>query len=105
MSLSLKLSIRGPAAAEKTSKLQVALNITSNGGKAVNGTLQFNLKDVISNDVMKSKTTKEISIPASGFSQNFNVGDFFDTPKTGAYLLTASVNGNTSNELPIKILL
>jgi hypothetical protein len=38
--------------------------------------------------------------------ENYNLGDFFDTPKTGAYLAKAYYNNSTaSNELAVKILL
>eukprot|EP01115_Flamella_aegyptia_P002494 TRINITY_DN136567_c0_g1_i1.p1 TRINITY_DN136567_c0_g1~~TRINITY_DN136567_c0_g1_i1.p1 ORF type:complete len:109 (-),score=11.15 TRINITY_DN136567_c0_g1_i1:28-354(-) len=103
--LGLKLSIRGAAAASKTSQLQVLLNITNNSGRTINGNLQMSLKDVISNEFVKPKTESSISVPASGFSQQFNLGEFFDTPKTGAYLVTATLNGSSSNQLSVKILL
>ena len=105
--LTLKLTIRGAAAAGKTSQIQMALNITNESGRTVNGTLQFSMKDVISNDMLrpKAEASQEVSIPSSGFSKQYNLGDFFDTPKTGAYLVTATLNGNNSNPLSIKMLL
>lgn len=104
--LTLKLSIRGAAAAPKTSQIQVALSITNTSGRTVTGSVEWTLKDVISNDIIKAKTpTASVTIPASGYSQNFNLGDFYDTPRTGAYLVTATMNGSSSNNLPIKILL
>ena len=42
---------------------------------------------------------------AGGGSVTFNLGDFFNTPKTGAYLLVAHLNGVSSNELAVKMLL
>jgi hypothetical protein len=42
---------------------------------------------------------------AGGGVSNYNLGDFFDTPKTGAYLVVAYLNGVASNELAIKLLL
>lgn len=99
----LKLVIRGAAAAPKTSQLEMHLSIN---GPAQSGELTFALKEVISNDMMSARAQPgHISVPSGGFQQNYNLGEFFNTPKTGAFLVTASLNGNKSNELPIKILL
>jgi hypothetical protein len=103
--LTIRLIIRGAAAAPKMQQLQVQLNIENNSGRTQNGRLSFSLKEVISNDVTNGIEEREISIPGSGYQTQFSLGDFFKTPKTGAYLVTAIVNGSRSNELPIKMLL
>src|SRR4051794_31390719 len=103
--LSVKLSIRGAAAAPKMSQLTVALNIN---GKSTSGTVQWTLKDVISNEIVKAKNgapSVDVNVSSSGYSSTFNLGEFFDTPRTGAYILTATLNGEASNTLPLKILL
>ena len=104
--LSVKLIIRGAAAAPKATQIQMQLSITNHQGGTVNGTLSLALKEVISNDMISPiQNSQDISIPSSGVTQNLNFGDWFKTPKTGAYLVTATVNGYASNALPIKILL
>ncbi|PRP77680.1 hypothetical protein PROFUN_00541 [Planoprotostelium fungivorum] len=106
MSVSLKLIIRGPSAATKFSGLVVQVQFTNNTGRAVSGKLTFQLKDMITNDILPpTNSGVEVTVPADGLQQNFTLGDFFNTTKTGAYHTTASFEGNSSNDLMVKLLL
>lgn len=78
--LTLKLVIRGPAAATKMSGLTAKLTITSNNNKSYTGDLTFTLTEVLSNETKPAKAQPgSITVPASGeFTNNYNIG------KTGA---------------------
>lgn len=60
-----------------------------------NMTLHFSKEDV----------GLEVDVPASGLQQSINVGDYYDTGKTGAYHFNAYFEGEKSNDLMIKLLL
>lgn len=102
--VSLKLVIRGPNAATKMQGLQVKLTIAA--PRSFSGEVTWTLKDVISNDMISPKPGSASHVSGNGeTTNNYTLGDIFDTPKTGAYLVRAHLNGVASNELSIKMLL
>eukprot|EP01111_Echinosteliopsis_oligospora_P001362 TRINITY_DN1207_c0_g1_i3.p1 TRINITY_DN1207_c0_g1~~TRINITY_DN1207_c0_g1_i3.p1 ORF type:complete len:109 (+),score=45.07 TRINITY_DN1207_c0_g1_i3:443-769(+) len=94
----VELVIRGASSATKASGWVV--QVTPEGAS---GNITWTLKDMITNDVIPLKAGA--SSPSVNVVQQFNMGDYYDTPKSGAYYLKATVGGAVSNELMVKILL
>eukprot|EP01117_Protostelium_nocturnum_P006187 TRINITY_DN222_c0_g1_i1.p1 TRINITY_DN222_c0_g1~~TRINITY_DN222_c0_g1_i1.p1 ORF type:complete len:107 (-),score=35.23 TRINITY_DN222_c0_g1_i1:112-432(-) len=106
MPVALKLVIKGPAAATKIGGLEVQVTFTNTGG-STSGRVTFQLKNMIDNDLISptAGAGEDVNVPSGESSKNFNLGEFFSTPRTGPYHLQAHFNGEKSNDLMVKLLL